>query len=124
MARKTEKEEKKTVFTRESLLTLKPEPRECVVKGYEQYGTFFVRQITSGERLRLSLLLDDGQPVENAYEKAVILGICDEQGVPLFTDADMAELKNLPMDLVQGMGIAVMRCNTIDVDEIEILKGN
>lgn len=112
---------KSTAFTREALLNFTAKPKEFEIKGY---GSVFVRSICSGERIKLSELYEEGTKQNDVPEKTVILGICDEEGQPLFTESDMAAVKALPSDLVQAMSLAVVRGNGMQVEDVKLAEGN
>lgn len=109
-------------LTRESLLSFTAPPKEFEIVGY---GSVFVRRIPSGERLRLTELYDaNKKDIPDVPEKTVILGICNRDGQPLFTESDMGAIKALPDELVQGMALAVVKGNGMDPENVKIAEGN
>lgn len=108
-------------FSRDALLNFKTAPKEFEIKGY---GKVYVRSISSGERLRLTELYDEGTKETKVPEKTVILGICDANGQPLFSEADIPKIEALPLDFVQGMALAVVQANAITLENVKLAEGN
>lgn len=108
-------------FSRESLLNFKAAPKEFEIKGY---GKIYVRSISSGERLRLTELYDEGNKDPKVSEKTVILGICGTDGQPLFSETDLPQIEALPSDFVQGMALAVVQANAITPEDVKLAEGN
>lgn len=116
----------KKVLTRDSLLNFKSEPLEFTIKIHGEEHTVFVRPLMSAELVKLQALLpEDSKKADEKYrEKAVILGVCDEAGQPLFTDADLSTLSQLPSLLLEGMAVAVIQANVLKPEDVEKAEGN
>lgn len=109
-------------FDRDSLLNFKQEHQLVTFKD-NTYPPIYVRTISSGERIKWEAIRND-ENGKDLNELAVIMGVCDEQGVRLFTEADLDAVKKLPMALVNGMALAVLKANSMYAEDVELAEGN
>lgn len=122
MSKNDKKEKAVKPFDRESLLNFKRGHQLIKFKD-DVYPPVYVRSITSAERLKWEGIRDD-ENGKDLNERAVIMGVCDDQGNPLFTDADIEAIKELPMALVNGMALAVLKFNSMYAEDVELAEGN
>jgi hypothetical protein len=114
---------KSNVFTRDSLLNFKNEPKEFEIKGY---GSVFVRPLTLAEGLALEKLSKEvaEKPTPKGFAEIIKMGLCDEAGQPMFTDSDLSQLETLPSALGQAMALCVALGNGMQPSDIEQAQGN
>jgi len=102
------------MLTRDQIFAKRTFPQqELALPEFE--GSVFVRTLSAGEFLALNERIDADKA--NAFAYWVVVGIADADGQPLFTDADIGRLKELPIGLVERMTNAVQRHNFLTKEE-------
>ena len=85
------------MLTRDQIFAKRTFPQqELALPEFE--GSVYVRTLSAGEFLALNERIDADKA--NAFAYWVVVGIADADGQPLFTDADIGRLKELPIGLV------------------------
>jgi len=112
-------------LTRDQILSMDDAPVEVIIKGF---GTVFVKQVNSSDRLKLDQLLEQARGDEakdrQLFEQIIALGICDEEGTLLFSEKDIPKLAEKSFRLIQALVLAVAKVNAINNEAVEIAKGN
>jgi len=108
---------KMTSLTREKLLSLKPTPKEVEVEGF---GIVFLKPLTELLRSRrLSELFDEkGKSDKTTQEKRranmIIDQVCDKDGNPMFTQADLKDILELDGAKLDELVHSILDFNTED----------
>lgn len=110
-------------LTREQLLAAKPKTE--LVEAPELGGQVIVAEISALERERLNKAdfpVKDGKAVfqsEHHHARWAIAACRDENGKPLFTEADMAAVSALPCGLLERILRAAQRLSNPTPDSVE-----
>ena len=86
-------------------------------------GTVHVRMMTGSQRDRFEAL-HTANPGANPRARLAAFTLCDEEGKPLFTEADVPALGELPSSAFDRIFPAAVRINGLGPKEIEDLGKN
>lgn len=81
-------------------------------------GTICVRNMTAGERDRFEAR-QVRDPHTDFRARVIVLGTCDTDGKPLFTEADIPALNELPGEVAEPIVDAVLRVNKLRPNDLE-----
>ena len=117
------------MLTRDQILSLKDLP-EKVIDVPEWGGAVRIRSLTLPERFRW-LKLQAAQP-EGDYEAVltkaslpmITWSVIDEEGKPLFTEADIGELGRRHPDAIQFVAGEILKLSGLGRDSVEEAEKN
>jgi hypothetical protein len=122
---------KTTLLTRDEILA-KTKLRSELVNVPEWGGTIRVRELTGAERDKYEAALVRMQKgtgatdltMDNARARLVALASIDDQGNPLFSEADVVKLGNLSASALSTVFDAAAKLSKITADDLDELSGN
>lgn len=102
---------------RDEFLRIKPtiEPIETVA------GPAFIRTITAGEKDEFER---EAKKDGKVRCRLLLVGVCDEQGKPVFTNLDLPTLDALPLTAVEPIADAIAKLNKFGEAEVEDIRKN
>lgn len=86
----------------------------------QEWGTVHLRDLTLSEMDRLEKSIAENPA--DALALAVILGVADEQGNRVFSDADLWKIKNTAFNIVKATAEAVVAHNKLNGVVVEAEK--
>lgn len=114
-----------SMLKRSEILDITPVLSRQAVNVPEWGGEVVVRAMTAGERDRFEVLISDGKRADFRASLAVF-AVCDDAGVRLFNEADIAKLTLQPasaLDRIAEAALALSRFTQADVEAMEKNSG-
>jgi len=85
-------------------------------------GEVFVRELSAKEQDEIADVVRKGQTLSNAKLAAMVL--CDENGIPLFTDKDIPQLEQVSGNVLGKVLTASAKLSGADENTIQELQKN
>jgi hypothetical protein len=96
---------------------------EVPIPALGEGETVFVRPMTAGERDRFEQH-QVKDPHTRFRSRILIASVCDENGLPMFTEADTPQLENLPSPIVEPILLAALRANKLRDEDLDDTRKN
>ena len=89
-------------------------------------GSVCIRVLTGAERDRFEQEIQSakGKPIDNVRARLVALCVCDDQGLRLFTSADIAALGEKSATALDRIFTRSLSVNKLNSDDVETAKKN
>ncbi len=105
----------------------KPKIEKVFVKEINKH--VFIKIFTGMERANLEaetakLKRTHGHSILKHRHFILQKGLCDQEGLPLFSDNEMSKLKQLPGDIADVLAVVIMKANGLHEDSLEDAEKN